>query len=75
MRLNLFSLLVIFGFVSNAQSWVDGMQDHRVNFYKVQQQFSDHWKGKDTDQKGNGFKQRFYFRQGFVLLLTVYDYI
>ena len=57
MRLNLFIVLVILGFVSNAQSWVEGMQDHRVNFYTVQQQFNEHWKGKDTEQKGNGFKQ------------------
>lgn len=57
MRLNLVSLFVIFGCVLNAQNWVDGMQDHKVNFYTVQQQFNDHWKGKDTDQKGNGYKQ------------------
>jgi len=57
MKIKILSLFVILGLVTNAQNWVEGMQDHSVNFYTVQQQFNDHWKGKDTDQKGNGYKQ------------------
>lgn len=57
MKIKIVSFLVFFGFALSAQDWVEGMQDYNVNFYTVQQQFNDYWKGKDTDQKGNGYKQ------------------
>ena len=53
----LFILLMACSFASlDAQEWVEGMQDHRINFYQVQQDFEDFWKGK-TVERGNGFKQ------------------
>ena len=53
----LFILLLVCSFGSlDAQDWVEGMQDHRINFYQVQQDFEDFWKGK-TVERGNGFKQ------------------
>jgi hypothetical protein len=37
------------------REWVDKMQDHRVNFYEVQQNFKQEWDGK-AEEKGKGFK-------------------
>jgi len=38
-----------------AQNWAEGMQDESVNFYTVQKQFNDYWKGKEIT-KGSGHK-------------------
>lgn len=39
-----------------AQSWVDGMRDHRVNFYEVQRNFEEAWENKEVE-KGKGWVQ------------------
>ena len=39
-----------------SQSWVDKMQDTKVNFYETQQEFEDFWENK-TIEKGKGWKQ------------------
>lgn len=40
---------------SNAQNWVDMMQNESVNFYDVQAEFNSYWSGKPIE-KGKGFK-------------------
>ena len=41
---------------AHAQEWVDGMKDHRVNFYEVQKSFNEYWKDREVE-KGKGWKQ------------------
>jgi len=48
-------LLLIPSFIFS-QSWIDKMQDPKVNFYETQQEFEEFWENK-TIEKGKGWKQ------------------
>jgi photosystem II stability/assembly factor-like uncharacterized protein len=39
-----------------AQKWVEGMQDPKGNFYKVQEDFQKYWSTRDITEKGKGYK-------------------
>ncbi|MCT4622725.1 MAG: hypothetical protein N4A46_03810, partial [Schleiferiaceae bacterium] len=56
MRVKLWILSLLVGGSLSAQDWVQGMQDHSVNFYTVQQQFNNYWKDREQG-KGKGYKQ------------------
>ena len=50
------AILVIGSRSVTAQRWVEMMNDPNANFYEVQKEFNNYWKGKEIT-KGNGYKQ------------------
>jgi len=50
------SALFLYSTSMIAQSWIEMMNDHTVNFYDVQQAFNTEWNGKEYE-KGKGYKQ------------------
>ncbi len=56
MKFRLLALAMVVATFTFAQDWIESMQDQSVNFYTVQKQFNDYWKGK-TIEKGSGHKQ------------------
>ncbi|MFZ4399624.1 MAG: VPS10 domain-containing protein [Bacteroidales bacterium] len=48
--------LLSFNYQSNAQDWVEKMQDPKVNFYDVQKAFNTYWKDKEVG-RSKGWKQ------------------
>jgi photosystem II stability/assembly factor-like uncharacterized protein/uncharacterized protein (DUF2141 family) len=50
-------LLTILGFsFSNAQPWTKNLREGEINFYKIQEEFKNYWKGK-TPGRSVGWKQ------------------
>ncbi|HET7818594.1 MAG TPA: hypothetical protein VFL70_04760 [Bacteroidia bacterium] len=54
--LSLVTMLIVTIHFSYAQKWVQMMKDPNANFYEVQTEFNNYWKGKKIT-KGNGYKQ------------------
>ncbi|CAG0993142.1 Xyloglucanase Xgh74A [Flavobacteriales bacterium] len=52
----LFSVLLNATFLFSQQTWVEMMADPTVNFYDVRQSFNQYWAGKDSSEKGKGWK-------------------
>ncbi|MFN0156798.1 MAG: T9SS type A sorting domain-containing protein [Bacteroidota bacterium] len=51
------ALLFVFSGIQ-AQPWMQNLpSDGERNFYDIQRAFNQHWEGKDTKQKGKGWKQ------------------
>lgn len=51
MRKALLSVFILSAFLLNAQDWVEGMRDHAVNFYTVQNQFEIYWQQVEAEAK------------------------
>ncbi len=55
-RLLIAGLLIVTGFTTKAQKWVEMMNDPESNFYEVREEFNKYWEGR-TYEKGKGWKQ------------------
>ncbi len=51
-------LILILSVPASSQPWMESLTaDQQQNFYSIQKSFENYWKGKDTKEKGKGWKQ------------------
>src|SRR5436190_1081923 len=58
MKSKILTALLVFVYIvhSNAQHWVEMMQDPNANYYSISQEFENYWKNHDKNEKGKGYK-------------------